>query len=192
MFNRKRNLRRKFFINWRYQGKFMAAFVGVVHLGIAASTFVMLYVTRQALEQSLYHSHIKASSTLDIILPLAEKVNIVFFLLCLAVVAMLTWWYSRKLDRLESGLVSSVQKFREGRLGTTTSIGFEDEFPDLDHLYNDMSSANRERFDMIARTAREIEDSLAAGVTGPGLKDKIARLSEALSEFKSEKPAWMR
>jgi methyl-accepting chemotaxis protein len=188
------NRRRIYLINKKYQWKFIAAFIGVSLLGIISTVSAMYYFLKQRIEENLYRSHIKISDTGDIILPVTVKVNILFFLLGVFVIALLSYYYSRRMGRLVNGMVEVLDRFGEGRLDFDASLEEED-FPGLGRHLGKMIESNNKHLSEIKKCADELSVALSAIPAGDreslaraadGLKEKVACLEDALGFYSTE------
>lgn len=188
------NRRKIYLINKKYQWKFIAAFIGVSLLGIISTVSFMYYFLKERIEENLYRSHIKVFDTGDIILPVAVKINLLFFLLGVFVIALLSYYYSRRMSRLVNGMVDVLDKFGEGRLDFDASVEEED-FPGLGQHLGEMIESNNKRISEIKKCADELSVALSAIPSGDreslaraadGLREKAARLDGALGSYSQE------
>lgn len=180
--------RKKYFINRHYQGRFMAAYVGAAVLGMALTSAVMMRFIFLGIEDKLFTSHMDVSNTMDIVLPVAVKINLLFFMLGVMFIGLLGVHYSRKADRLTRGMLEWLDGFGKGSLDTEACIGFDHEFPNLDDSLNGMASSSRERVLEMRKLVQEIDDAIAkVGSPGAGhgdilvLKERISALQEKLN-----------
>jgi len=184
------NRRRKYFINRHYQGRFMAAFIGASVIGVAMTALATVRFVSLGIDAKLFSSHFNISNTTDIVLPVAVKVNLIFFILCVIMIGLLGVYYSRKADRLASGMLEWLEEFGKGRLDAEAVIGLEHEFPNLDDSLNGMAASARKRALEIRKLAQEIDEAIARlETTGPGqgdireLKDSISTLQDKLDSI---------
>lgn len=184
------NRRRKYFINKYYQGRFMAAYVGAAVLGIAVTAAVTMRFIFLGIEAKLFSSHLDVSNTTDIVLPVAVKINLLFFMLGVMVIGLLGVYYSRKADRLANGMLDWLDGFGKGRLDTESGIGLDHEFPNLDDSLNGMASSSRERALEMRKLVQEIDEAIAkleSTDAGHGdileLKDRISALQDKLNSM---------
>jgi len=174
------NRRRKYFINKRYQGRFIAVFVGVPAVGIAVAIAAMSHYINAAIEDNMFRSHIRAASTGEIILPVAVKVGLVLFVLGVFVIGMLALYYSMKAGRVVEGMLNAVRRLGAGSLDFEVNIGQGHEFPGLERSFREMLAANRERVEGIKKAASELDDMVRSieSLGEGGLKDGTAQVTE--------------
>ncbi len=182
------NKRKIYLINKKYQWKFIAVFIGVSLLGIASTVSAMYYFLKMRVEENLYRSHMKLLDTTDIMLPVTVKINILFFLLGVFIVALLSYYYSRRMGRMVNGLVEVLDKFGEGRLDFDARMEEED-FPGLGRHLADMVENNNKRISKIKKLSDELSDALVAIRPGGSvllsdeIMEKAARLDDALGVY---------
>lgn len=185
-------VRRKIYlINKKYQWKFIAVFIGVSLLGIISTVSAMYYFLKIRVEENLYRTHMKILDSTEIMVPVTVKIDILFFLLGVLVIALLSYHYSRRMGRLANGMVDVLDKFGEGRLDFDAGVGEED-FPGLGRHLGEMIENNNKRLSEINKCADELSVALTAIPAGDreslaraadGLKEKAARLNGALGFY---------
>lgn len=185
------NKRRTYLINKKYQWKFISAFIGVSLLGIVSTVTAMYILLKERVEENLYRSHMKITDTTDIMLPVAVKINLMFFLLGVLVIALLSYYYSSRMDRLINGMTGVLEKFGEGRLDFDAGVEEED-FPGLGRHLDKMVKNNNMRISEIKQLSEELAEALSAIRPGGNktlpeaaddLRGKAARLDGALGYY---------
>lgn len=169
------NRRRIYLINKKYQFRFIAAFLFLSVLGIAASSAIIHYLVNAGIQENLYRSHLKIFSIGQIALPATVKIDIIFFVLGAAALMLLSFYYSRKTMRLEATMVEGLKAMKEGRLAFRFEIGQQQEFPGLEKGMNQMLDALEERARGYRRASVEIEKCLGTPVLQPERLEAAAR-----------------
>ncbi|MHB8174600.1 MAG: hypothetical protein ACYDFU_09110 [Nitrospirota bacterium] len=192
------NRRKIYIVNRRYQWRFIAAFIGVSVIGIIAAVSVMLHSIHAGMEENLYRSHLKVSSTGQILLPILLKVNLPFFILGIIVIASISLYYSLKADNLIRNMTASLRELKKGNLDLKFGIGQEREFPNLESSFNNMIASNKSNISRLKIRSLELEDALKKfeGIKASEidqkkdalreLREKAVALDEALSVFRLE------
>ncbi len=174
------NRRRKYFINKGYQGRFIASFITMSLSGVILTISAMFYYTHKGIEENLYRSHMKISSTSEIVVPVTVKVSLLFFLLGLIVIGLLALYYEKKARRLVRDMLDGLEKLKEGRLDFEVRLGAEMEFPGLEASLNNMVALNRARLSEMKATVGGITETLEllSAAAKEGVKGKVAAISE--------------
>ena len=172
-----KNRRRIYLINKKYQFRFIAAFLLLSVLGIAASSAIINYLVNDGIQENLYRSHLRISHMGQIAFPVTAKIDIIFFILGAAALMLLSFYYSRKTERLEDIMAGGLKAMKEGRLGFRFEIGQEQEFPGLEKGMNRMLDTLRERALKYKRASEDIEKCLDA----PGLQpERLEEIAEGI------------
>jgi methyl-accepting chemotaxis protein len=190
--------RRNYLVNKRYQGRFIAAFLGASLAGMATAAAVTLHYINSGLDRQIYRSHIALVSADQVVLPIAVKVSLVFFLAGVVVIGVLGLYYATRAEHLVSGFTEGFRRVREGELDFRMEIGEHNEFPDLEKVMNLAISETARRVKALKRMAADMENEVALlgefDKRGVGenmavmraLKEKINRFEDTLAGFKLE------
>ena len=151
--------RRNFFIKKGFQARFIMKFMGVVMTGSAMSGYIMyLFISKDA-EDTFYRSHIRLSSTGEMILPTLLKVNMGVLALVLIAVVVITVLISHKVAGPLHRLGKETEKMAEGDLTGNFKLRTNDELKGLATSFEDMNRELKTLFNEIRLQAEDIDNS---------------------------------
>ncbi len=151
--------RRNFFIKKGFQSRFIMKFLGVVMSGSAMSGYIMyLFISKDA-EDTFYRSHIKLSSTGEMILPSLLKVNMGVLVVVLLAVVVITVLISHKVAGPLYRLGKETEKIADGDLTGNFKLRTNDELKGLATSFEDMNRELKTLFNDIRQQAEEIDSS---------------------------------
>ncbi len=190
--------RRNYFIKKGFQARFILKFLGIAVFGSAVSGLFIYHLTSRNIEGTFYSSHIKISSTGQLVLPTLVSVNFGVIVLVLLAVAILTLFISNKI----AGPVYRMGKYTEkiGLQDFTANFALRsgDETKYLAESFEGMNRELKNRFDRLRRRARNMDaasDGLlqrySAGAenssSNMGLEmSEIAELTSSVDALKNE------
>ncbi len=151
--------RRNFFIKKGFQSRFIMKFLGVVMSGSAMSGYIMyLFISKDA-EDTFYRSHIRLSSTGEMILPSLLKVNMGVLVVVLLAVVIITVLISHKVAGPLYRLGMETEKIADGDLTGNFKLRTNDELKGLATSFEDMNRELKTLFSDIRQQAEEIDTS---------------------------------
>lgn len=191
----KRWRRRNYFIKKGFQTRFAARFLILGAAGFAAAGFLVYRSVSLKAEELFYMSHIRATSTSDIVLPALLKVNFWIILLILASVITVVLIVSQRLTGPVFRLGKAAEIIGGGDLTGRLELRAGDELKSLSDSFNTMSGRLREQFTDMKREASAIESysckMLEGGMVTKEEAEDFYRLSSVfgkrLDNFKIEK-----
>lgn len=149
--------RRNYFIKKGFQGRFILKFLGVVTFGSAMSGYVMYLLVDKDVEDAFYSSHIKLSTTGQLLLPTLLKVNFGVLVLVLLAVAAITLSISHKVAGPLHRLGRDAERIGRGDLTGSFRLRTNDELKSLAKTFEDMNKDMKERFNGLRSQAEEVE-----------------------------------
>lgn len=142
--------RRKFFINKKLQGKFIAGFTLAVFLGLIANLLVSYFLIDRELTEELYKIHIKIRTTSDIAVPILSALGAVMVPSILAISAATGFFLTR---RVELPLLQFRDAIRKRAAGDLSQDLSEDLPPELAPAFAGMSSSLEAVFVSLKKSA---------------------------------------
>jgi len=199
--------RRNYFINRKFQARFIMRFLGVVMLGSAMSGYLMYMMINKDAEEVFYTTHIKLSSTGQVLLPTVLKINFGVIALVLLAVAIITLFITHKVAGPLLRLGVSTEKIGSCDFTGDFRLRTNDELKELASSFEEMNCSLKERFDELKVHADEVdkaaedlllqhacpETSVCVGEAYSGREKldtlilKARGVGDGLSKFKLEK-----
>ncbi len=187
--------RRNYFVKKGFQARFAARFLILGAAGFAAAGFFVYHSVSRKAEELFYMSHIRATSTSDIVVPALLKVNFWIILLILAAVITVVQIVSQRLTGPVLRLGKAAESIGGGDLTGRFELRAGDELKSLSDSFNTMNSRLREQFTDMKREASAIESYSGKMLEGERVTMEEAedfyRLSSVfgkrLANFKIEK-----
>jgi methyl-accepting chemotaxis protein len=149
--------RRNYFIKKGFQARFILKFLGIVIFGSAISGCFIYLLTTRNIENTFYSSHIKISSTGQLVLPTLLRVNSGVIVLVLLAVAVLTLFISNKVAGPVYRMGKSTEKIGQQDFTANFTLRSGDETKYLAESFDDMNRGLKGRFDRLRRQAREVD-----------------------------------
>jgi len=169
--------RRKFFINKKLQGKFIAGFTLAVFLGLVANLLVSYFLIDRELNEELYKIHIKIRTTSDIAVPILAGLGAVMVPSILAVSAATGFFLTRRVELPLLDFRDAIRKRAQGDLSQDLS---EDMPPELAPAFAAMSSSMEAVFVSLKESAT-ILDKESQRLAGQHTTGEIRRTLDAIT-----------
>lgn len=149
--------RRNYFIKKGFQARFILKFLGIVASGSALSGLFIYLLTTRNIENTFYSSHIKISSTGQLVLPTLVRVNFGIIVLVLLAVAVLTLFISNKIAGPVYRMGKTTEKIGVQDFTADFALRSGDETIHLADSFEGMNRALKDRFDRLRRQARNVD-----------------------------------
>lgn len=154
--------RTKFFINKRFQSRFIMSFIFSVLIWAIATVAIYMLLLDKKLEALRYSSHFEVSSTADVLLPTTIGTHAV----SLGVFAVLLAWTIRTILKKLSPPLYSIKKdlsrIASGDLTGTISLYPGEEFQELACELEKMRQGLRNNFSRIKEQQKILEQAIAS------------------------------
>ncbi|MBI4829943.1 MAG: hypothetical protein HY804_14290 [Nitrospinae bacterium] len=168
--------RRRYLITPSTQAKLAALYLAAGFILSLLATLELSRRMRAALEEAIYVSHMKASTTGQILAPLVVEVNVFFIAAFILVVAAVTWATLRGLDRKLEWLRAGLRDAARFRFHAVERRGEDAATAAMMDAYGGMMRALAGRFAALEREAALMEAACGA----PGAPVDTAAIREAL------------
>ncbi len=149
--------RRKYIVKKEFQARFIMRFLGVVMVASAVSGYLMYMMINKQSEDVFYTSHIKLSSTGEVLLPAIMKVNFGVIVAVLLAVALVTLYITNKVEGPLCRIGRSAEKIGEGDFTASFRLRKDDELKDIAKTFEEMNDSLKGRFDELKSQADEID-----------------------------------
>lgn len=179
MDNRFKNRRKNYFINKKFQRKFIIKFCTIVIIGAVISGSIIYAMSRSTVTTSFVNSRLTIKSTAGYILPaLLLGSAVVIVLASLATVAV-TLFTSHSIAGPLYRIERDIEEVVSGNLKKKFSLRQNDEIKPLAASLDNMTKVLRSEIDQVKRGVYELE-----GASSPEeAKNKANKLKETLNKF---------
>lgn len=153
--------RRNYFTNVKFQSRFMMRFLAVILAGSAMSGYVMYLMVSRRVEDVYYSSHIRLSTTGQIMLPEMVKANFGTLAVVILAVAVITLLITHKTAGPLYRLGRAAEKISKGDLTGNFRLRTGDDLKGLAASFETMNESLREQFRELKEQAEMINISAA-------------------------------
>ena len=138
--------RRNYFIDSRFQTKFILKFCAVVFVSSLLIGAIIFLLSRNSTTVAIENTRVQVKATADFILPVLVQTIVVVSIFSALVVAVLTLLISHKISGPLFRLKREIDTLRDGDLGRNFNIRASDQLQALSKSLNDMSISLRQRY----------------------------------------------
>ena len=182
----RQNRRKNYFINKRFQGKFILKFCGLVILGSFISGIVLYLFSRDTLTTTFVNSRLSILSTADYIIPGLIASSLVAIILISIAAAIVVMYLSHRIAGPLFNIERSVQKIGKGDLNLKVKLRSTDELIKLADCFNEMTENLKAHISEIKAKASDLGseiDGLRRQNELEGVRQKKKDLDEAIGYF---------
>jgi len=188
------NIRKNYFIQKRFQAKFIFQFCLLVIIGLALSggaLFAYLY-SKGTVTTAFVNSHLSIITTADYILPIVVAVSIVTMILISIATAITVMYLSHRIAGPLFNITKNLKTIGEGDLSLKIRLRATDEIKRMAEAINASNEGIRVKLLDVKTKAHdlsaEIDKAEKQGTTGDvsSLLKKQEELSSAINKFKVE------
>ena len=176
----KRNKRKQYFIDKRFQLKFVLKFCLILLLGVVISTSLLLFFSQDTLTSSFDHSKLRITNTAVAILPSVIFTN----LITLALITMATIFVTVVVSHRIAGPLFRFEKemktIGQGDLTKKVVLRSHDQVSAVADAMNHMVSALHGKVVVIQKEAKSIRHSLAERKTPGDIIQAIDNLQDRI------------
>lgn len=152
--------RRNYFIDRKFQSKFIIKFCSVVILGSFLITALVLFFSRNSTTTAIENTRVIVKRTADFILPLLIGVVLIVSVFSSIVVIILTLFTSHKIAGPLYRLTREIGAFSEGDFNRDFKIRNSDQLKELSQSLEKMRDLLRDRKLRIKENLNNLKDKL--------------------------------
>ncbi|MBI5180480.1 MAG: hypothetical protein HZA05_03640 [Nitrospirae bacterium] len=152
--------RRNYFIKKGFQARFILRFIFVIFLGIVVSSGIVYYLTSKKIEEAYYRSHIKITSTGEIVYPILFAANIITIGVIIVITIILTLLISHKIAGPLYRIEKSIHEIGEGNLSFKIYLRAKDELITLAEIFNNMMAKLKGKIEKIQDAANYMDSTV--------------------------------
>jgi len=178
----KRNRRRNYYIDKKFQAKFILKFCSLILIGSVISGLIVYAMSRSTVTTTFENSRLTIKSTADFILPAVLLSGAVVIVLIGLATIIMTLFVSHKIAGPLYRMNKDVQEVASGNLKTAFRLRVGDEIRPLAASLNDMVVAIHDRI----HEAKKSLDNIGSSTELPTeIRARIRSVRESLEKFKT-------
>lgn len=180
------NQRRNYFIDKKFQTKFIVKFCIIVILAAIAIGFSLFFLSGNSTTVAIENTKVKVMTTADFIFPFILQTVIVVTAFTAFLVILLTLFVSHKIAGPLFRLKREIDKLRDADFNANFQTRTSDQLKDLSYSLTSMSNSLRDKMTAIKLDVSDAKKALD-NVSFDGKKqveDKIKRIESILAAFK--------
>ncbi|MFQ5901063.1 MAG: hypothetical protein ACE5IH_05850 [Thermodesulfobacteriota bacterium] len=151
------NRRKIHFIKKRFQARFIIGFCSLIFLESLTSGIILYYVLNNTLTEAVFHVHLKAQTTGEIILPILVNINIIIAVVVISISIIMEAISIRRIKKTLFVFKEALTKVEYGDLRVRVSPKPYVLTDRLTGCFNDMVKSLRDKFDSMGIEVKKIE-----------------------------------
>ena len=186
----KKYKRRNYFIDRKFQTKFILKFCMLTALTSLLAAALIIYLSQDSTTVAIENTKVTVKTTADFILPIIANTTILVFFASAIAVMLLTIFTSHKIAGPLYRIKKEIEAFTAGDLKRTFQIRGTDQLQDLASSLSIMGNSLRikhleiqQDYSQLKQMLKEIEFSLPEGIK-QRLEDTLKTLDEKIYKFK--------
>lgn len=180
------NQRRNYFIDKKFQTKFILKFCFIVILAASAIGISLFILSANSTTVAIENTKVRVMTTADFILPFILQTVIVVTIFSALAVILLTLFVSHKIAGPLYRLKREIDKLGDANFGAIFQIRSTDQLKELSHSLTSMSNSLRDKIAAVKVETEELKKVLD-GIYFENKKqaeDSVKRIASVLNTFK--------